>query len=178
MSETMHAELRDEAGRPALRFERTLAHPPERIWRALTDDVELSDWHPTPFKLEPTVGGAVSFISTNAAPPMPDGTVTACEPPRLLAHTWGDDSLRWEIEPDPRGSRLTLTHTFDDRFKAARDAAGWHLCLDALSATLDRAVTTAPEEADYPPAGWRELNGEYEQRFGIAPEQATPPPSR
>jgi hypothetical protein len=163
MSETMHAELRDEAGRPALRFQRTLAHPPERVWRALTDDAELADWHPTPFKLEPTVGGAVSFISTSAAPPMPDGTVTACEP---------------EIEPDPRGSRLTLTHTFDDRFKAARDAAGWHLCLDALSATLDHAVTTAPEDADYPPAAWRELNGEYEQRFAIAPQQATPPPPR
>jgi uncharacterized protein YndB with AHSA1/START domain len=35
MSETTYAALRDEAGRAILRFERVVAHPPERVWRAL-----------------------------------------------------------------------------------------------------------------------------------------------
>jgi uncharacterized protein YndB with AHSA1/START domain len=176
MSETMHVQLHDEAGRAALRFERLLPHPPERVWRALTEQSELEGWHPTPFALEPEVGASVRFRPPAGVPDWPDGTVTACDPPRLLAHTWGEDSLRWEIEPHAEGSRLTLTHTFDDRFKAARDAAGWHLCLDGLSAALGGRASVAPAEAEGVPAGWRELNSDYEQRFGIAPEQATPPP--
>ena len=32
---------------------------------------------------------------------------------------------------------LTLVNRFDEIGKAARDAAGWHACLDALEAWLD-----------------------------------------
>jgi uncharacterized protein YndB with AHSA1/START domain len=176
MPEPMHAKLLDEKGRAALRFERILAHPPERVWRALTEEDELSGWHPTPFQLEPVVGAALRFRPPASVPDWPEGTVTACEPPRLLAHTWGEDSLRWELEPHPEGSRLTLTHTFEDRLKAARDAAGWHFCLDTLSAMLAGRPSAPSADADGVPPGWRELNREYEQRFGIASEHATPPP--
>jgi uncharacterized protein YndB with AHSA1/START domain len=178
MSETTHAVLEDEEGRAVLRFERILAHPPERVWRALTEPGELSAWHPTPFELEPAVGGVIGYISTPGAPGMPEGTLTAFEPPRLLAHTWGEDSLRWELQPHPNGSLLTLTHTFGDRFKAARDAAGWHLCLDALSRTLDGTSVSREADATHLPSGWPELNREYEERFGIPSELATPPPPR
>jgi uncharacterized protein YndB with AHSA1/START domain len=176
MPETTYAVLQDHAGRSVLRFERILAHPPERVWQALSDRDELSAWHPTPFALEPTLGGVISYVAARGAPAMPAGEVTAYEPPRLLAHTWGEDSLRWEVRPHPAGSKLTLTHTFEDRFKAARDAAGWHLCLDALSSSLDGANSDRETEGERLPSGWRELNGEYERRFGIPAEQATPPP--
>jgi len=71
---------------------------------------------------------------------------------------------------------LTLTHTFGDRFKAARDAAGWHLCLDALSSSLDGDGVSGGDGGELLPSGWRELNREYEERFGIPSEEATPPP--
>jgi uncharacterized protein YndB with AHSA1/START domain len=178
MPETTYAVLQDDAGRSVLRFERILAHPPERVWRALSDRGELSAWHPTPFELERAVGGVISYVPATGAPAMPAGEVTAYEPPRLLAHTWGEDSLRWEVQPHPTGSKLTLTHTFEDRFKAARDAAGWHLCLDALSSSLAGANSAPETDGERLPSGWRELNGEYERRFGIPAEQATPPPAR
>jgi uncharacterized protein YndB with AHSA1/START domain len=178
MSETSHAVLEDEEGRAILRFERILAHPPERVWRALTEPGELSAWHPTPFALEPIVGGAIGFLPPPGAPAMPDGTLTAYEPPWLLAHTWGEDSLRWELQPHPSGSVLTLTHTFGDRLKAARDAAGWHLCLDALSRTLDGMGVSPQADAARQRSSWRELNRQYEERFGIPSELATPPPTR
>jgi hypothetical protein len=104
----------------------------------------------------------------------PEGEVIEFDPPRVLAHSWGDDQLRWELEPHADGCLLVLTHTFDDRFKAARDAAGWHLCLDALSAKLE-GEPQAEQIGVIPPA-WPALNRAYEQRFGILPEQATPPP--
>jgi uncharacterized protein YndB with AHSA1/START domain len=171
-----HAVLKQLEGRFALCFERTLPHPPERVWRALTTHGELSEWHPTPFEIEPRAGGAIRFVPAPGAPEMPDGQVLSFEPPRLLTHTWGEDELRWQLRANDGGCLLSLIHLFDDRFKAARDGAGWHLCLDALSASL--AGDTRPQRGSAPrlTGGWEELNSGYQQRFGISPEQATPIP--
>lgn len=177
MSDTNHAILESLDGRSALRFERVLAHPPERVWRALCTTRELSDWHPTPFELEPEVGGLVRFLSTPGAPEIPDGRVLDYDPPRLLRYTWGEDELRWELRPHDDGSVLALTHSFDDRFKAARDAAGWHLCLDALSSSLESEPHPQRGHGEQLPTDWSALNNEYERRFEIPHEQATRPPS-
>jgi uncharacterized protein YndB with AHSA1/START domain len=158
------ATLQDAEGRSVLRFERALAHPPERVWQALTDPAEQGSWHPTPCELEPHEGGRVAYDGE-----MPDGEVVEYEPPRLLAHTWGGDVLRWELIARGDATMLVLTHTFDDHFKAARDAAGWHVCLDALDALLD-------QDRERPRSEWQELNSAYQERFGIPPEKATPVP--
>ena len=52
-----NAVLEEVDDRPALRFERLLPHPPERVWRALTEPREQFGWHPTPARFEPSVGG-------------------------------------------------------------------------------------------------------------------------
>ena len=46
-----------------LRYERRLAHPPERVWRALTDDAELADWFPTTMEGERQKGAALRYSS-------------------------------------------------------------------------------------------------------------------
>lgn len=46
----VHTRVRlahDAAGAPLLWCERRLAHPVERVWHALTDEVELAAWYPT-----------------------------------------------------------------------------------------------------------------------------------
>jgi hypothetical protein len=43
-----HGALIEIEGCAALRFERTLAHPPERVWSALVEREHLARWHPTP----------------------------------------------------------------------------------------------------------------------------------
>jgi uncharacterized protein YndB with AHSA1/START domain len=170
------AILQNTEGRSMLRFERTYAHPPERVWRALTESDEHRSWHPTPFEFEPRVGGRVTYLPGGDAPDMPAGEVVEYEPPRLLAHTWDADLLRWQLEGQEDGCRLVLTHTFDDHFKAARDAAGWHVCLDALAATLEGHGPPHGEDGERLPSGWRDLNTAYQERFGIPPEKATPIP--
>jgi uncharacterized protein YndB with AHSA1/START domain len=170
-----HAVLSERDGRAVLRFERVLAQPPERVWRALTARPELDAWHPTPFEID---AETLTFIPTKGAPEMPAGRLLACEEPRLLVHTWGEDELRWTLSPHEDGCLLTLEHTFDDRFKAARDGAGWHLCLRSLTAALDRLPIAERTEGERLPEGWSELNDVYQRRFGIAPEQATPVPPR
>jgi uncharacterized protein YndB with AHSA1/START domain len=173
-----HAVLEHDGGRAVLRFERSLAHPPERVWRALTNREELNDWHPTPLELEPAAGGQVRYVPAEQAPEMPVGTVLEYEPPRLLAYTWGEDELRWELEPYKDGCVLRLAHTFDDRFKAARDAAGWTLCLESLSYSLEGTANPQLGHGERLPGGWREINAFYEERFGISPKEATPPPKQ
>jgi uncharacterized protein YndB with AHSA1/START domain len=177
-----HATLEEVDGRPALRFERALPHPPERVWRALTDPEEQFTWHPTPARFEPETGGRAIWDPTGDVPDMDDGEVTDWDPPRLLGYTWVQeghrpDHLRWEIRPHADGCLLILVHTFEDRFKAARDGAGWHVCLDALAAGLDGRPRRPGGDPDEP-GPWTALNAEYQKRFGISPEEATPPPGR
>jgi uncharacterized protein YndB with AHSA1/START domain len=177
MYDAADAVLEDHEGGVALRFERELAHPPERVWKALTERAELSAWHPTPFELEPRPGGAVKFASGAGLPAIANGEVLDFDPPRLLAYTWFEDRLRWELRALGDGCLLVLTHSFADRFKAARDGAGWHVCLWWLSRHLDGAPSGRGDDVDGLPRGWRELNEEYLGRFDIPPEKATPPPS-
>jgi uncharacterized protein YndB with AHSA1/START domain len=158
-----HAVLREHDGRWALVFERTLAQPPERVWRALIERNELAQWHPTPFELRPgtpTPGARISFVGVDGGPSMPDGELLEYDPPRALAYTWGEDELRWELGDHDGGCTLRLTHVFDDRLKALADS-------------LQR--TPRPRRGSLPD-GWSELNSDYQRRFGIAPGQATPPP--
>jgi uncharacterized protein YndB with AHSA1/START domain len=171
------AILEDHEGRAVLRFERALRHSPERVWSALTELDELRSWHPSPFQLDRHAGGAIAFLPP-AGDAFGEGEVTAYEPPRLLAYTWGEDHLRWELKPEGEGTLLVLRHTFEDRMKAARDAAGWDLCLGALETSLAGGQAPPPTGESAIPAGWSELNHRYQERFGIAPEQATPPPNR
>jgi uncharacterized protein YndB with AHSA1/START domain len=162
-----------------LRFERLLAHPRERVWSALTDPAQLASWHPTPFEID---GEAVRFLPSPGAPGFATGRLLALEKPALIAYTWGppppppQDELRWTLAAREGGCLLTLEHSFADRFKAARDGAGWHICLLALGALLDGGAGPAKGSARELPAGWSELNEDYQRRFGIAPEEATPVP--
>jgi len=168
-----HAVLLERDGRSVLRFERLLAHPRERVWRALTERGELEAWHPTPFLL---AGERVEFLPAPGAPEFGAGRVLALQEPALLAYTWGEDELRWTLEERDGGCLLTLEHSFADRFKAARDGAGWHVCLVALAGLLDGGAAPEKGSARNLPKGWSELNAEYQRRFGIAPEDATPVP--
>src|SRR5437899_2709349 len=93
--------------------------------RALLDS--LIDGPQAVGELDP--GGRVRFLALPNVPAMADGEVLAIDPPRLLSHTWGEDRLTWELRPHGAGCLLVLTHSFGGRFKAARDGAGWHICL-------------------------------------------------
>ncbi|NRQ40794.1 toxin-antitoxin system toxin subunit, partial [Nonomuraea sp. NN258] len=92
----------------------------------------------------------------------PDGRITHHDEPHLFAHTWGDDELRWEIQPDGDGSILTLTHTFTDRHGAASFASGWHTCIAALAAHLDQRPIR-------PPADSARLHEHYIAILGLDP---------
>lgn len=117
-------------GRSMLTMERRLKHPPEKVWRAVTEPERLADWFPAAMTPDLRVGGAVEFGFGG------NGTVTDLDQPRLFAYTWGDQHLRWELHPDGAGTRLVLVATFTDRAGAASFASGWHICIAALDLAL------------------------------------------
>src|SRR3954447_13909186 len=159
----MNGTLEQTAAGPRLRFTRQLAHPPEKVWRALTEPEHLKAWFPDTIVVEEwTVGAPLRFEHPDFRF---DGEVLAVEPPSLLEIRWGTDTIRLEVEPDGDGTRLTLLDTIDELGKAARDAAGWHACLDQLAAHLDGEQP--PDSSDR----WRAVHPGYVEAFG--PDAAT-----
>ena len=141
MDETDLGTLSRQGDRWTLRFTRRLAHPREKVWRAVTEPEHLAVWYPQQIVGERRAGAPLRFVSS--AGDAFDGQMLVFDPPSVMEFTWGPDLLRIELEADGAGTLLTLTDTFDDVGKAARDAAGWHECLDRLVSDLDGATPAA-----------------------------------
>jgi len=143
-------------GRPALRFERHLAHPVERVWRAVTEPEELGRWFVvaevpwTPREGEEFEAGGES------------GRITALEPPRLLAWTWGPERYSFEVSPEGDGCVLVFTHVFNPELGPGwQHAAGWETYLARLDAHLAGGYLSE-EDAH---AGIDDLMARYRERF-------------
>jgi uncharacterized protein YndB with AHSA1/START domain len=135
MDEDGLGALSRQDGRWTLRFTRRLAHPREKVWRAVTEPEHLAIWYPQQIVGERRAGAPLRFVSSGGEGF--DGRMLVFDPPSVLEFTWGADLLRIELAADGTDTLLTLTDTFDDLGKAARDAAGWHECLGRLASDLD-----------------------------------------
>ena len=116
-------------GRPALRFERTLAHSVERVWRAITEPAELERWFAAAADWTPVTGE--TFEAYGAT-----GEVTEVDAPHRLAWTFAGERYSFELAAQEDGCRLIFTHVFDDRALAAQTAAGWETYLSRLERHL------------------------------------------
>src|SRR5262245_50675976 len=152
-------ELGDD--RVGVRFERRLAHPPDRVWRAITEPGELAAWFPDTIEGEFAPGAEVRFPKFVEMGLPAVGKVTEFEPPRLLAFSWGTSELRFELEPAGDGCLLSFTDALP-REESAKNAAGWEICIDRLEALLGGEE---PDEDD-----WSELHEHYAAEFGVDPE--------
>jgi uncharacterized protein YndB with AHSA1/START domain len=106
-------DTRNSKRQPRVRQDTWFSHPPERVWKALTDGRKLSKWLlPTKDDIEPRVGHRFGFTA-------PDGGRIACEvldaePGRRLAFTWqteGDappSRVTWTLSPVEGGTRLLV----------------------------------------------------------------------
>ncbi|MEV6922987.1 SRPBCC family protein [Dactylosporangium sp. NPDC051485] len=151
-----------EDGRWTLRFVRDLRHPPQRVWRMLTEPGELARW--APFTADRDLGhpgpATLSMIDGETATPLP-AEVRAAEAPRLLEYTWGDDLLRWELRAAGDATRLTLWHTMADRGMVSKIAAGWHQCVRVMELGLDGTPHPPVRGRDALHYGWADLEASY-----------------
>lgn len=58
----MNESLDTAGGCSVLRIERRLAHPPEKVWRAVTEPAHLTQWFPADLEVDLRVGGRISFV--------------------------------------------------------------------------------------------------------------------
>jgi uncharacterized protein YndB with AHSA1/START domain len=143
-----------------VRLVRTLPGPIERIWEYLTDPEKRSRWF-AGGPMEQRVGGKIAFhilhqnLAPGETPPEEhrckhdagfsmEGIVTRCEPPRLLAFTFGSDGeseATFELTPQGENVLLVLTHrsTGGDLPYLTGYASGWHTHIAHLIAQLEGA---------------------------------------
>lgn len=97
--------------------EKEMPHPPEKIWRALTETSLLDDWL-MKNDFRPVVGHKFTLKTQPHGEwdGTVDGEVLTVEPPRRLAYTWvsGPGKLRiesvvtWTLEPTNAGTRVRM----------------------------------------------------------------------
>jgi uncharacterized protein YndB with AHSA1/START domain len=143
-------------GRWAVRYERRFTHPPEKVWRALTESEHLAHWMPTDMVGERRAGASIElrFWPAEVAKygiedPVLTGEIRVWDPPRVFEWTWDTDVLRWELEPVPDGTALTFTTWFGDpdRDVVVGAGAGYHVCLDELGELLDSGTVAPLDDA-------------------------------
>lgn len=150
------ARLLTGGARPAVRLERHLPDPPEIVWRALTEREQLRSWFPCDVivsggRWEP--GASITFpFPPEALDLTLTGEVLEVDEPNVLAFTWGEDTLRFELSAEGGGTRLVLVDELPPD-SAARNAAGWERCLDRL------------EGRELVADGWRPLFERYAAEF-------------
>ncbi len=149
-----------------LRFERRLTHSSAKVWKAITDPVEMAHWFPAEIRTELKPGARMQFDFPEGAPVDSggEGEVLEFDPPRVYAFRWNNDVLRFELVPDGSGCLLVFSHTLGGgglgRLGAGRNAAGWDVCLDTLQVRLADDVIEQPTD-------WLGPMERYIQQFGL-----------
>ncbi|MDT0447189.1 SRPBCC family protein [Streptomyces johnsoniae] len=153
-------------GRWSLSLDREFAHPVEEVWAAITEAGQIPRWAPFVPDRDLDTPGPVELPESPGEEQAPRGEVRTVQPPRLLVFTWDEDELRFELTPTGGGTLLRFVHTFADRPQAPSYAAGWHLCLAALTGVLDGLDLPRAVGEEARAHGWEPLHAEYTGLFG------------
>jgi uncharacterized protein YndB with AHSA1/START domain len=117
--------MNEPAASRTLVIEREMPHPPEKVWRALTQGPLIEAWL-MKNDFQPVVGHRFSFRST----PVPgwdgviDSEVQVIEPNLRLSYSWGTmgtmSVVTWTLTPTKAGTHLRMEQS---GFRSEQDAA-------------------------------------------------------
>lgn len=163
---------REVEGGYELRFERRLRHSPEKVWTAVATPEGIGCWF-AQADMEAHAGGRYdlrfehpctdTWTEADQARVRPN-TVLAYDPPRLFAHTFGEDHVvRWELQPDGSGTWLVMTHFVPakDKGEVTGYLGGWTQHLRGLedATGLKRTLWNWDE--------WRTLKAAYDAEVKV-----------
>jgi uncharacterized protein YndB with AHSA1/START domain len=125
-------------------IERTFPHPPEKLWRALTESPLIAQWLLNN-DFEPAIGRKFQFRSE----PMPqwngliDCEVLTVEHLKRLSYTWGalglESVVLWTLTPAEGGTHLRMEHSGfrpDQEFAYKGANYGWQKFIGGLERVL------------------------------------------
>jgi uncharacterized protein YndB with AHSA1/START domain len=122
-------------------IERETPHPPEKVWRALTQPHLIEEWL-MKNDFEPVLDHRFNFRADWGAV---DCRVLAVEPNKMLSYTWAayglESVVTWTITPTRTGSRLRMEQSGfrPDQGQAYQGAkGGWQRFFAALEQVLAR----------------------------------------
>ena len=131
----------------SISFEFDLIHPPEKVWRALTDPALLAQWLLPVVDLRLEEGAEFTFKTQ----PYPgwDGTVDCrfleIDPQRKLRYAWTvpflDTVVTFTLAPTPSGTRLSLVQSGfgpDQKQNFGGARYGWKVMGEKLVELLGR----------------------------------------
>ena len=136
-------------------FRRRYGKPVEKVWAAITIPERIADW----FAETEIDGEAIRFLFPDVDYRI-NGRIVAHTPLRTFAWTWPNDDgsasvVRFDLEPDGDGCRLTLTQSGLVAKDGASAAGGWHAHLaglpDAVEARRTPWATVMAREAPLGP---------------------------
>ncbi len=157
-----------------LKIERRLPGPIDRVWAYLTESELRRRWLGSG-EMDLKVDGSFEFVWRNdeltdppgqrppgfSAEHRMQGRITALDPPRELAITWGNTGgVTFDLAPVGDDVLLTVIHRrVAERAILLNVSAGWHTHLDILAARLSGKEPKPYWE------GWTELRDEYGRRL-------------
>jgi len=131
-------------GTRSLVIEREMPHPPEKVWRALTQNPLIEEWL-MKNDFQPVVGHRFTFRTT----PMPnwngiiEGEVLAAEVSTRLSYTWSSmgftSVVTWTLTPTSGGTHVRMEQSGfgsedDSYYKGA--SYGWQNFIGKLERVL------------------------------------------
>ncbi len=133
----------------SISFEFDLKHPPQKVWRALTDPALLSEWLLPVFEQKLELEPGAAFMFKTQPYPGWDGTVNCriieVDEPNKLSYAWTvpflDTVVTFTLTPTATGTRLSLVQSgFKEEqnreFGGAR--YGWKMMGGKLVELLER----------------------------------------
>ena len=136
-----------------LTFEAFYRHPPDKVWRAITERKAIAQWL-MENDFEPKVGHRFQ-LRTKPQPGwsgIVNGEVLEVDPPRRLVYTWQNENVEtvvtFTLTPTEAGTHLRLEHT---GFKGLRAVMVSFMLGGGWKGIVNRHLPAVLETLDVPP---------------------------
>jgi len=129
-----HITLREKGYSATI--ERYFNQPRSEVWSWLTDNDKIPLWFPELRVDTLRDGGLIKFNLGNGQ--FEEMVIIDFVENEVLEYTWGDDFVRFELVDYRGGCKLIFTEKMKVITEhTAKDLAGWHVCLDVISALIE-----------------------------------------